>query len=170
MHDTRRYLAIGMAVLMLASAAGAGMAATPTEQGDSYENETDAGGPPADVGNGSAGPPDHAGDENETEENETEDDERENETAANATGERGPPAHAGPNGTLPPVANAPPHDLDGDGEYEDVNGNNETDLADVVVYFAHVDEEPIENNTEAYDYTNNGDTDVADAVELFKEV
>ena len=76
------------------------------------------------------------------------------------------PAHPGP---FPGVLKAP-LDLEGDGKYEDVNGNGRKDFADVVLYFNQmswiVDNEPLT----AFDYNNNGRIDFADVVWLFNHL
>ncbi|WP_226021765.1 cellulase family glycosylhydrolase [Halomicrobium salinisoli] len=74
------------------------------------------------------------------------------------------PADDGPNwpdGTTDP---------DGDGAYEDLNGNGEVDYSDVVEYFENMDSEGMQNNVEYYDYNGNGEIDYDDLVALFGEV
>ena len=60
-----------------------------------------------------------------------------------------------------------PIDLNGDGRYEDVNGNGRADFADVVLYFNQMtwiaENEPLAG----FDYNANGRIDFADAVTLF---
>ncbi|WP_226021757.1 cellulase family glycosylhydrolase [Halomicrobium salinisoli] len=63
-----------------------------------------------------------------------------------------------------------PTDPDGDGLYEDLNGNGEVDYQDVVTYFNNMDEPAMTNNVAAYDYNGNGEIDFADLVELFGQV
>jgi hypothetical protein len=67
---------------------------------------------------------------------------------------------------LPGFVNAPT-DLDGDGKYEDVNGNGRKDFADVVLYFTQMtwiaENEPLS----AFDYNGNGRIDFADVTWLF---
>ncbi|MEN6517948.1 MAG: S8 family serine peptidase [Methanospirillum sp.] len=60
-----------------------------------------------------------------------------------------------------------PRDLDGDGVYDDVNGNGRADFADVVLYFNQMtwiaENEPVS----AFDFSVNGRIDFADVVALF---
>jgi len=60
-----------------------------------------------------------------------------------------------------------PIDLNGDGRYEDVNGNGRADFADVVLYFNQMtwigENEPLAG----FDFNANGRIDFADAVTLF---
>ena len=63
-----------------------------------------------------------------------------------------------------------PTDPDGDGIYEDLNGNGRLDFADVVLYFNQMtwigENEPIA----AFDLNGNGRIDFADIVQLFGEI
>ncbi|WP_226011177.1 hypothetical protein [Halomicrobium salinisoli] len=69
-----------------------------------------------------------------------------------------------------PVANATPTDPDGDGLYEDLNGNGEIDYDDVVSYFENVENDALADHVDAYDYNGNGEIDYADLVALFEQV
>lgn len=60
-------------------------------------------------------------------------------------------------------------DPDGDGLYEDVNGNGGQELADAVDFYQHRDSAAIQNNVNAYDFSGNGGIDLADVVDLFQE-
>jgi parallel beta-helix repeat protein len=60
-----------------------------------------------------------------------------------------------------------PHDLDGDGKYEDVNGNGRRDFADVTLYFNQMTWIGANEPVSAFDFNNNGRIDFADAVALF---
>jgi S-layer protein (TIGR01567 family) len=66
-----------------------------------------------------------------------------------------------------PTTSAYPGDLDGDGLYEDINGNGIKDLDDVVLFFYYlewaVNNEPIAS----FDFNQNGRLDFADIVELY---
>ncbi|WP_226022311.1 anti-sigma factor domain-containing protein [Halomicrobium salinisoli] len=68
-----------------------------------------------------------------------------------------------------PIEGALPTDPDGDGLYEDLNGNGEVDFDDVVRYFKHMDEPVVTDHVAAYDYNGNGGIDYDDVVELFAE-
>jgi len=72
--------------------------------------------------------------------------------------------------TLPPVVEAPPTDPDGDGRYEDVNGNDRTDFGDVVALFANIRSDAVTDHVAAYDFNENGRIDFGDVVALFGEV
>jgi len=61
-------------------------------------------------------------------------------------------------------------DPDGDGLYEDVNGNGEVDYSDVIEYFNHMDSEAMQDQVEYFDYNGNGEIDFADLVDLFQQV
>ena len=63
-----------------------------------------------------------------------------------------------------------PSDLDGDGIYEDLNGNGRLDFADVVLYFDETDWIRENQPLSAFDINRNGRIDFADVVELFNEV
>ncbi len=62
-----------------------------------------------------------------------------------------------------------PTDPDGDGEYEDLNGNGRLDFDDVVLFFRRKDSEAITDHTDAYDYNDNGRIDFDDVNVLFEE-
>ena len=69
-----------------------------------------------------------------------------------------------------PGAAGLPTDTDGDGKYDDVNGNNRADFADVVLYFNQMTW--ISGNEPAgfFDYNGNGRIDFADVVWLFNHL
>ncbi|KAF5063394.1 Glycosyl hydrolases family 17 [anaerobic digester metagenome] len=60
-----------------------------------------------------------------------------------------------------------PNDLDGDGLVEDVNGNQRTDFADVVLFFNQMDWITGNEPVGAFDWNGNGRIDFADIVRLF---
>jgi len=64
----------------------------------------------------------------------------------------------------------PPRDLDGDGLYEDINGNGRLDFDDVVKFFQHFDEPVISQYPRYYDFNRNERLDYDDIVELFRRV
>ncbi|GAH73945.1 unnamed protein product, partial [marine sediment metagenome] len=70
---------------------------------------------------------------------------------------------------LPGYTN-PPTDPDGDGLYEDLNGNGRKDFNDVVEFFKYM--EWIEDNESipCFDFNGNSRIDFDDIVKLFKEV
>ncbi|WP_226021759.1 fibronectin type III domain-containing protein [Halomicrobium salinisoli] len=69
-----------------------------------------------------------------------------------------------------PIDGTRPTDPDGDGLYEDINGNGEVDYSDVVEYFNNMDGETMQADARFYDYNGNGEIDFADLVDLFGEV
>ncbi len=66
-----------------------------------------------------------------------------------------------------PGATGTPQDLDGDGGYEDVNGNGRHDFADVVLFFNQMTWIAGNEPLAAFDFNANGRIDFADAVCLF---
>ena len=66
--------------------------------------------------------------------------------------------------------NDTPTDPDGDGRYEDVNGNGQVDYDDVVVLFTEKETGAVQNHPDAYDLNNNGGVDFDDIVDLAGEV
>ncbi len=63
-----------------------------------------------------------------------------------------------------------PRDLDGDGLYEDVNGNGRQDFADVVLFFNNLEWCGASEPVEAFDINRNGRIDFADVVALFNRI
>jgi len=63
-----------------------------------------------------------------------------------------------------------PSDPDGDGSYEDLNGNGRLDFNDVILYFQNMawirENEPVG----CFDYNANGNVDFADLILLFHEI
>ncbi len=67
-----------------------------------------------------------------------------------------------------PLTSSPglPSDPDGNGLYEDLNGNGRTDFNDVVIYFNAMDWISQNQPVEAFDYNGNGRIDFNDLVFL----
>ncbi len=63
-----------------------------------------------------------------------------------------------------------PRDLDGDGLYDDVNGNGRKDFADVVLTFDQMTWIAANEPVSVFDYTGNGHIDFADIVWLFNHL
>jgi parallel beta-helix repeat protein len=63
-----------------------------------------------------------------------------------------------------------PTDPDGDGIYEDLNGNGRLDFADVVLYFNQMTWIAANEPIAAFDLNGNGRIDFADIVALFNEI
>jgi len=63
-----------------------------------------------------------------------------------------------------------PSDPDGDGFYEDLNGNGRLDYEDIEILFSNFDTDSVTMNKSAYDFNENGQLDFDDIVELYGEV
>ena len=63
-----------------------------------------------------------------------------------------------------------PGDPDGDGLYEDLNGNGHIDFADLILYFNNMDWIREKQPINCFDYNSNGNIDFADLIFLFQEV
>jgi PKD repeat protein len=71
-----------------------------------------------------------------------------------------------------PGQTSEPTDPDGDGLYEDINGNGRLDYDDVVIYYDNMQwirDQP-DVGIEPYDYNGNGRIDYDDVVLLYEEV
>ena len=69
-----------------------------------------------------------------------------------------------------PPSTALPTDMDADGLYEDVNGNDRREFADVVLYFNSMTWIAANEPLGAFDYNGNGRIDFADVVWLFNNL
>ena len=63
-----------------------------------------------------------------------------------------------------------PTDPDGDGYYEDLNGNGRLDYEDIEILFSNFDADSVTLNDSAYDFNENGQLDFDDVVSLYEEV
>jgi PKD repeat protein len=70
---------------------------------------------------------------------------------------------------LPGESNAPT-DPDGDGLYEDLNGNSEAGFSDVVLFFKNLDWIADNEPVSAFDFNGNGEIGFQDIVLLFGEL
>jgi glucose/arabinose dehydrogenase len=61
-------------------------------------------------------------------------------------------------------------DPDGNGLYEDVNGDEEVDAVDVQRLFAQRDSTVVKNNTSKFDFNGNGEVNIVDVQRLFAEL
>lgn len=59
-------------------------------------------------------------------------------------------------------------DTDGDGKYEDLNGNGKKDMQDLVLLFKNIEWISKSNYSYKFDYNGNGRFDFADLVFLYK--
>ena len=80
------------------------------------------------------------------------------------------PAGARPLVLAVPPGTALPTDTDGDGIYDDVNGNGRKDFADVVLYFNQMTWIAANEPLAAFDCNGNGRIDFADVVWLFNHL
>jgi secreted PhoX family phosphatase len=71
----------------------------------------------------------------------------------------------------PPVrgGNAPT-DPDGDGKFEDLNGNGRLDYDDVTLLFEHIEDDAVRLHVDAYDFNENGKIDYDEVTELYGEL
>ncbi|WP_455448775.1 alkaline phosphatase PhoX [Natrinema thermotolerans] len=76
-----------------------------------------------------------------------------------------PPIDGGAGGS-----GAVPTDPDGDGRYEDVNGNERLDYDDIVLLFEEIEDDSGSLTVDAYDFNDNGRIDYDDVVELSDEL
>ncbi len=72
-----------------------------------------------------------------------------------------------PYGEVIPGGTAPPTDTDGDGLYEDVNGNGRRDFSDILIYFNQMEWIATNGPVDRFDFNGNGLVDFADVVSLF---
>jgi hypothetical protein len=79
-----------------------------------------------------------------------------------------PSGPAGP-GPIPP-ATAPPTDPDGDGAYEDVNGDGAVGIGDVIVLFNGLSSPAVADHPDAFDFNGDGSVGIGDVVALFDEL
>jgi len=63
-----------------------------------------------------------------------------------------------------------PTDPDGDGKYEDLNGNGKMDLQDPTVFFQYFDWISKQDFQSAFDFNENGGLDLSDVQALFAEI
>ena len=63
-----------------------------------------------------------------------------------------------------------PTDPDGDGLYEDVNGNGRIDFADVTLFFNQMSWIAANEPVSAFDFNGNGRIDFADVTWLFNHL
>jgi PKD repeat protein len=66
-----------------------------------------------------------------------------------------------------PPSTSPPRDLNGDGLYEDVNGNGRPDFADVTLLYSAISWCAANEPISAFDFNGNGRIDFSDVVTLY---
>ena len=60
-----------------------------------------------------------------------------------------------------------PTDPDGDGKYEDINGDGDVNVGDAQAIFANAQDPVVQNNVAAFDFNDDGSVNVGDAQALF---
>jgi 2',3'-cyclic-nucleotide 2'-phosphodiesterase (5'-nucleotidase family) len=73
-------------------------------------------------------------------------------------------------GEAPVVARRAAGDVDGDGLYEDVNGDGELTLSDVTLLFVNLENAAVTENAAAFDFSDDGGVGVGDVTALFDEL
>jgi PKD repeat protein len=66
----------------------------------------------------------------------------------------------GGDGPPPVTGENPPTDSDGDGLYEDINGDGDLTISDVQVLFQHLNSSVVQNNAELFNFSGNDSTEV----------
>lgn len=66
--------------------------------------------------------------------------------------------------------NDPPTDVDGDGAYEDVDGNKDFDIFDVQTLFNGLESEPVQSSPDSFDFNSDDDVDIFDVQGLFDQL
>jgi hypothetical protein len=64
----------------------------------------------------------------------------------------------------------PAGDTDGDGQYEDITGDDEFDIVDVQALFANLDDDAVVDNPGKFDFNDDGAVTVADVQALYAEL
>ena len=67
----------------------------------------------------------------------------------------------------PPIDDHQPMDLNGDGLFEDVNGDGYFNFGDIVFFFKNFDKDEIKGYPEFYDFNGDGQVNFGDVIELF---
>ena len=63
-----------------------------------------------------------------------------------------------------------PVDSDGDGRYEDIDGDGQVTHDDVTTFFEHLEGDTVQNNTDAFDFDENGRIGFGDVIELLRDI
>jgi hypothetical protein len=73
---------------------------------------------------------------------------------------------------LPPVGDAPPRDLDGDGLFEDVRGDGERTILDVQTLFTNLGSNVVQSNPAAFNFdgVGPGEVTILDVQALFDDL
>jgi hypothetical protein len=84
-----------------------------------------------------------------------------------------PPGYPELQSTLPTLGRNPPRDVDGDGLFEDVRGDNEFNILDVQALFNNLNNPNLQNNAEAFKFQESSGSDdvtILDVQALFNEL
>ena len=73
-------------------------------------------------------------------------------------------------GPTSPASRSYPNDQDGDGLFEDVNGNGRKDFNDVIVYFNHMTCIAAFEDWQYFNFNGNGRIDFADIILIFNHL
>ncbi|POG55467.1 ABC transporter [Haloferax marisrubri] len=68
------------------------------------------------------------------------------------------------------VSDAAPTDPDGDGTFEDINGDGNVTVSDVQAMFANRNSPAITDNADEFDFSGNGEVNIVDVQRLFVEI
>ncbi|QOS12860.1 uncharacterized protein HfgLR_13660 [Haloferax gibbonsii] len=68
------------------------------------------------------------------------------------------------------ASDAVPTDPDGDGTFEDINGDGNVTVSDVQAMFANRNSPGITDNADAFDFSGNGEVNIVDVQRLFVEI
>jgi alkaline phosphatase D len=67
----------------------------------------------------------------------------------------------------PPINGVQPKDLNGDGKFEDVDGDGKLTFGDVVFFFYNFDKPEIKNYPQYYDFNGDQSVNFGDVISLF---
>ncbi|AWB28233.1 family 43 glycosylhydrolase [Halococcoides cellulosivorans] len=69
-----------------------------------------------------------------------------------------------------PIDGTVPRDLDGDGRYEDLSGDETLNFPDVNRLFQNIESASVQDHADAYDFSGDGTVDAQDVLALFESV
>ena len=91
-------------------------------------------------------------------------------SAAVGTATAVPTTAVGKQVTTLPGGSLTPRDLNGDGLYEDINGNGRKDFADVTLYFKNMEWIAANEPVSSFDFSGNNRIDFTDVTKLFQDL
>ncbi|WP_049928115.1 cellulase family glycosylhydrolase [Halopiger goleimassiliensis] len=80
------------------------------------------------------------------------------------------PFETGPIDDTIEVGEYEPEDPTGDGLYDDVTGDGQTNHEDVQAFYEHIDDEGVQENPDAFDFDQDGSVSFADVLELLNRL